>query len=360
MVSSTHHSYYLKIFWTLLLTVSPLCPWAICADRSVLFDFDGDGRTDISLYRPGTFKVFSRTPSYFWVLRSSDRQVQVIPWGIGGDIAAPADYDNDGKTDPAIFRWYDENQADPWVAADYWINYSSGGHGVVRLHGWGMVLSRNFFGDGRAEPGIFELRVDETNPGEPCFLWHFLLLPDDESIPAQDRRFIKDVQDSCDGDPVARIPALGDYNNDGISDLAVYVPGNRTRRIGSFHIWTSPFEPGYTEPDIIQYVNVQFPIPGDYDGDGKTDIAGGEIVEGRLVWKIPESSTKKTIEKTWGAAGDKPVPGDYDGDGKTDIAIFRPSEGLWMISLSSNGNTWVERFGMPGDIPIPNPNAFYY
>jgi len=38
-----------------------------------------------------------------------------------------------------------------------------------------------------------------------------------------------------------------------------------------------------------------------------------------------------------GSLGDTPVPGDYDGDGKTDIAVWRPDSGVWYIQKSSDG-----------------------
>lgn len=58
---------------------------------------------------------------------------------------------------------------------------------------------------------------------------------------------------------------------------------------------------------------------------------------------------------TWGAPGDVPVPGDYDGDGKTDPAIFRPTTGDWFILKSSTtyGSFIHVHLGQLGDVPVP-------
>jgi hypothetical protein len=54
----------------------------------------------------------------------------------------------------------------------------------------------------------------------------------------------------------------------------------------------------------------------------------------------------------FGQAGDHLVPGDYDGDGKTDIAVFRGSTGIWYENLSTSGIVF-ELYGSIGDRPIP-------
>jgi hypothetical protein len=74
------------------------------------------------------------------------------------------------------------------------------------------------------------------------------------------------------------------------------------------------------------------------------------------MWFVLLSSTNYTtyLSQQWGGGGDTAVPGDYDGDGKTDMAVFRPSTGMWFALLSStNYTTYLsQQWGAASDLPL--------
>ena len=69
-------------------------------------DFDGDGKTDVAVYRPAT--------GNWYILLSTTNSASYISyqWGVTTDIPVPSDYDGDGKADvpstglPTATGWY--------------------------------------------------------------------------------------------------------------------------------------------------------------------------------------------------------------------------------------------------------------
>jgi len=95
-------------------------------------------------------------------------------------------------------------------------------------------------------------------------------------------------------------------------------------------------------------------VPGDYDGDGKTDIATVRGASGNLQWQYLSSIDGTTIKYfVFGSsATDFPTQGDYDGDGKTDVAIWRPgSPAQFWAMKSSDGGLVFYQLGSTGDLP---------
>ncbi|HEX8290042.1 MAG TPA: BACON domain-containing protein, partial [Pyrinomonadaceae bacterium] len=67
------------------------------------FDFDGDNKSDFSIFRPSAGE--------WWYLRSSDVGNNAFQFGIATDVMTPGDYTGDGKWDFAFYRpsngtWY--------------------------------------------------------------------------------------------------------------------------------------------------------------------------------------------------------------------------------------------------------------
>ena len=269
------------------------------------FDFDGDGRADVSVYRPTDGN---------WYLLNSTTGFSVLQFGVSTDVIVPANYDSDGKTDFAVFRpsngtWYVQSSAYGFFAAQF------GQNGDI-------PVPADYDSDGVADFAVFR-------PSNGT--WY---------VQGSSAGFIA-FQFGQNQD----VPVIGDYDGDGKSDYAVFRPSN-----GTWYLQRSTL--GFAAAQFGQ--NGDVPVPADYSGNGKTELA---------VWRPATSSfyIARTLTNSaqnfdvaqFGVSTDVPVPADYDGDGRADIAVFRPLNGFWYRLNSTNGQFQAVQFGASADKPIP-------
>ncbi len=236
-------------------------------------DFDGDGITDLSVFRPSTAQ---------WFIQYSGGGGLNTQFGdpAHGDIAVAADYLGKGKDQLAVFR----------PATDTWIIQTSPGKIEQVQFGdpkWGDIpVPGDYEGIGKADFAVFRPSTDQ---------WIILL--------STGKTEILQFGDPKQGD----LPVPGDYNGDGKTDLAVFRPSTDQWFIqysGGGGLSTQFGDP--TQGDL--------PAPGDYDGDGITDLAVYRPSVGMFI--IRESSNNSTILDNYG----DPTQNDLPTDAPEDVA----------------------------------------
>ena len=283
-------------------------------------DFDGDAKTDVSVFRAGTWFINpSGSPSGFAAVPNAAYGVQ---FGQQGDVTVPADYDGDGKTDIAVWR--------AGNFAYFYILQSS--NNTVRTEQFGQTgdnptVSGDWDADGKADLAVYR------GGSQSFFYYRPSSQPGVNFIP---------VQWGTNGDT----PIFGDFDGDKKLDPAIYRPSNNT-----FYVRQSSNNSAL----VKQWGNAQTDaiFAGDFDGDGKSDFAVFRFSGADAgFWFIAQSGgTNKTFQ--WGTSSDLPVPADYDGDGKMDVAVFRRSNGTWYILQNATNTSRYVIFGASNDFPLP-------
>ena len=136
----------------------------------------------------------------------------------------------------------------------------------------------------------------------------------------------------------------GDFDGDGRTDLWFYNPGDGYWYgflTGGFHGRYFFGAPGM---NLI-------PVPGDYDGNGFLDLCLYDPASGD--WHAMLLPQEQYATATFGWPGAVPVPADYNGDGMSDPAIYWPDKGRWYIGNVPSWSVKEIALGGPGKQAVP-------
>jgi hypothetical protein len=266
-------------------------------------DFDGDGTSDMEIYRGGAWIDYDASGGGVWTGAPSP-----------SCISAPADYDGDGRVEPSL------------LCQGAWHFYNPNGSHKKGIWTGGvpgdLPVPADYNGDGRADIVVFRngwwIFYDYTTGASTGSVW------------------------TGPGPGVRPLPM--DYDGDGRSDFTVYQNGawhfynaNGTYRKG---IWT-----GGVAGDV--------PVPGDYNGDGVEE----PVVFRGGAWLFYNFTTGASAGGVWtgvaafGGNPLQPAPLDYDGDGSVDFTIY--TGGPWHLFRDDGSylrGSWTG--GVPGDKPM--------
>ncbi len=221
----------------------------------VCADYDGDGKADPAVYLPavstpqalqagdeatGTWKIKLSSANYYLITTTLN--------GLGGPgyASVSADYDGDGKADPAVYQ----ETSGRWIILPSTANYSVAVILSQTLGGLGYsAMSADYDGDRLADPGVYQRENGD---------WQVMLSSANYAT--------VELPGLLGGPGYCAVAA--DYDGDRLADPAIYGENN-----GYWIFKLSSI--GYFEIALAQTLGGTgyIPVPADYDGDGLADPA---------------------------------------------------------------------------------------
>lgn len=265
-------------------------------------DFNGDGRDDIaSMQDNGNWLIgFSNGTQFNWSFWNKYSQASAWKDHVVGD------FNDDGKDDIASIsnagRVYVRSVTNGSLSTGVWANVGS-------LSAHDQVRAGDFNGDGDTDLAFFQNKT-----------WKVGISNGSSSLAVNQWRGQFSGSHS-----LWTAQVVGDFNGDGLDDIANYYTGNGTWWVttstgSSFDIskwgtWYS-VRTGWQKHEAT-----------DFNNDGKDDILSVHATDG-LFLSLSHGDSIRT-QKLANSSGDENLFGDFDGDGFDEIMTFWNFDGSW-------------------------------
>ncbi|GAA3671566.1 hypothetical protein GCM10022267_67930 [Lentzea roselyniae] len=309
-------------------------------------DFNGDGRDDIATFTRG-----GAADVYVALSNGSSFVGTSVKWhdffAVGDEFPLIGDFNGDNRDDIATFT--------RGGAADVYVALSNGSSFVgtsIKWHDFFAVGSEtplvgDFNGDNRDDIATFtrgpaaDVYVALSNGSSfvgTSVKWHDFFAVGNE------------------------VPLVGDFNGDNRDDIATFTRGgaadvyvalsNGSSFVGTSIKWHDFFA-----------VGAEFPAVGDFNGDGRDDIATftrGPAADVYVALSNGSSFVGTSIKwhDFFAVGSEIPGTGDFNGDGRDDISTFTRGDAADVYAALSNGSSfvgtsvkWHDFFAVGAEIP---------
>lgn len=315
--------------------------------RLPVYDFTGDTRTDFTFINFGT----TGTPIVWWTLRNpaltgpNQAFIRQATFGVSGDPINPGNFFGTGKSELSFWRngvFYPIAFPESGSPSPVPIVFGSAGDIIGR--------DGDYDGDGKLDATVIRVVSNQLR-------WFYY----------GSTGVVRGVQfgQTHAGTSTLEFPGA-DFNGDQRDEFVVAQVNNAT---GATTWWIGDSLTGASVL-TVNWGNFDtdfMVVPDDYTGDGVADIVcwrGGGTAGDAGAWYIRNTVTGGVVPPVvFGVSdpnfinNDYPLRGDYDGDGRADVAVWRPTTATWYWLRSSDGTLGIQQWGHPGvttEFPLSN------